>query len=417
MTMKRIKNTVIQNRMAIFFFIYSLIYSLIFVNRLTLWKIDDYAIYSFYAVDFSYGFATKLLPGALFNALFGSHATRTTATLFVSVIMLLFFFGLALLLQKFLLHIPKESRKSVFILILFYLSGSYTFSIFTKTIGLFDTYWIFAVLLFFCIIDHKRLRLLIPLLFAGCVLVHNASVISYVILMAIVLLLKASLTKEEPERRSLLAVFTISMAITVVLAVFFGLYETKMICDIETFHEKLLQHGSDCFYYYDYAFFDIYNGEPYIPDFVFSTESIVLRFFYTVLYRIKLNYRVLLSRGPVHLLSVCCGILVLSPILYCFTRFHLSGFHKEKNSLRRLCSILMILQSPFTLCTALLFSEDVTRWFSNAFLISFTLIFSVMYYDSEQRELFLKRLNPILNSTITKIYFLTYASISLLTVY
>ena len=417
MALQRKSHPLFKHRFSLFFFLYLVFYNVVITNRLRLWEVDDYAIYSFYAVDFSYGFATKLLPGAIFRALFRSHASRSTATIFLTVLMLLFFAGVALLLERFLLHVPKEQRNAAFFLLLFFVSGAYTFSIFTKTLGLLDTFWLFGALLFFFLIEHQLLRYLIPLIFALSILVHNASLISYIVLMSVVLLYRASIAKEKKERRSFLTVFVLSVSVAAALFVFFSLFETKLICSLETFHEKLRSHGSDVFYYYDYAFFDIYNGEQYIPDEVYSVESAFLRFLYIIYYRIKLNVRVVLMNSSIHLTSICCGFVVLLPILCFFIQSHRKQLIKKGNGLRRFCAFLMMVQFPFTLLVALPFSEDFTRWLTHAFLIAFTLLLTVLYYEPEQRTLFFEKLKPIAETTWAKLFFVAYASINVFTIY
>lgn len=406
-----------NNRIMLFFFAYAVLYSVVFVNRFVPWEVDDYAIYSFYAVDFSYGFATKLLPGAIFNLLFGKHAARGAATLFVTVLMLLFFAGLAYLLQRFLRRMPDGRRGAAFLLAVLFLSGGYTFAVYTRTLGLLDTFWILFALLFFFFMEHRALRFLIPLLFVASVLVHNGAMISYIILMSVVLLFRASVSENAKDRRRFLVLLLLSDCAALAVFVFFALKEKSLVCPIEEFHEKLLDHGSDCFYYYDYAFFDLYNGDRYVPDSVYAVSSPLLRAVYVLYYRFRLNVNVLLQREAIHPISLCCGILLLLPMLCFLFRFHGARLRQKGNGLRRFCALLMILQFPVTFFPALLVSEDITRWLSHAFLIAFACLLTVLYYDKDQRELFYSRFSRLLGLTWVRIYLLAYASVSLYTVY
>ncbi len=77
----------------------------------------------------------------------------------------------------------------------------------------------------------------------------------------------------------------------------------------------------------------------------------------------------------------------------------------------------MMVQFPFTFFTAFLFSEDITRWLTHAFGITFTLVLTVLFYEPEQRALFLERLKPLKDSVAVKLYFLAYATISVFTIY
>ena len=68
-----------RRRFFLCFFLYLVLYHVTVVNRFSLWSLND-VTWSLYCVDFSYGFASKLLPGAVYNLLAGAHASRASAT-------------------------------------------------------------------------------------------------------------------------------------------------------------------------------------------------------------------------------------------------------------------------------------------------------------------------------------------------
>ncbi len=406
-----------SNRFALFFFAYAVMYNVVIVNRFVRWEVDDFAVFAFYAADFSFGFTTKLLPGAIYRIFFGSPATRQNVTVFMTVVVLLFFAFLAVLLQKIMYRMPEKNRTPAFYLLLLFLSGAYTFAVFTKTLGLLDTFWLLFTLPFFFVIEKKKLRFLIPLLFALTILVHNVAIITYAALMSLVLLYRAVTENDKKERRSLITVLVLSLSVAAAEAAFFTLFETKLICPISEFHEKLTANGSSVYYYYDYAFYGIYDGEYYIPNGVLDNASTVMRLLYSVWYRLKLNARMLMRLGEIHPISFACALAVLSPIFVFFSGFHAAWSRAAKNMASRLCAALMILLPICIPIATIPFSEDLTRWFSHSLITAFVFVLCVVYYSEEGRKLFFERFSLIAEAPAAQLYFLAYWALSIFTVY
>lgn len=409
-------NIFFRNRFALCLFIFSVIYSVSITNRFVPWEVGQNSMYPFYAVDFSYGFATKLLPGAIFNAIFGANATRENATVFMSIIVLLIFAGVSVLLQKFLKRVAQKNRTYAFILVLIFLTGAYTFSIFTKTMGVLDTYWVLFTVIFFLILENKYLKFLIPLLFAGCIFVHNASIVSYIVLMSIVMLYKISRQTDKKQKMSDIVILTVSLGVAVSLFLFFSMKEADMVCSIDDFHKKLISHGCDYFYYYDYAFFDLYNGEQYIPDFVSNIDSPLIKLLYVIFYRIKLNIKVVMSRWQIHLTSLVLALVILLPLIVFFMSFHKKRMKSSSGWFSKIIAVIMMLQFPFTLLTTLPFSEDITRQFTHSFLIAFTTVLCVIYDDKKQSDTFFETFKRFADTVWCKIYILAYVSVSVFTI-
>ena len=257
------ENLVYKNRFWLLFFSFALLYSFVVINRFIPWSAQGNA-FEFFCVDYSYGFATKLLPGAIFHLLFGKNASKKELDIFMSVVLALIFLGVSYLLQRFIFRVPDNFQKRAVILVLIYLSGAYTFAVFTRTIGMLDTFWLPFVILFFLFLERKFLRFLIPLLYLGCVLVHESSINSYLILMSIVLLYRISIEENKSEKRKFLVIFIFSLVVGIGSFLFFSVFESKMICSMEEFQQKLIEHGCTDFYYYDYAFYGNYSGTQYI---------------------------------------------------------------------------------------------------------------------------------------------------------
>lgn len=414
---KQGKTILLNHRYLIAFFSYILLYSIIIVNRFKLWEVDDFAIYTFYAVDFSFGFATTLLPGAVFRSLFGTHANRTTATIFMTIIVILLFFLLSYLLERYIKQFPISDRRCVLFLIMILLSGAYTFAIYTKTLGLLDTFWILFALIAVLFLEHKWLCYLTPCLCALMVFVHNGTLLCYSAFILVIVLYKVFLTEDKVKQKTYIFVFVLSAVATLAAFFFFAFNETKMICDIEDFHRKLRENGTDVDYYYDYALYGIYNGDKYIPDDVYSIRSPVLRAFSIFYYRFKLNCMVLKSKGLIHLMSFASGIVLTVPIYLQFSRVHLLKLKKGESLWRRFFSLVMLVQFPLTLIFGISLSEDITRWFSHSFLVSMGFILYVLYYEKDVRDMFFEKMRILLTCLPVKLFLITYLFMSVFTVY
>ena len=399
-----------RHRFALFFFLFIIAYQVIVVNRLSPWKVDG-VTYAFCSVDFSCGFATKLLPGAIFHALFGENSNETTASLFNVVLILLFFCGLSFLLGKFLRRVPEQYRSAAVLLLVFYLTGPYTFAIFTDVLGMLDVYWLFFSLLFFLFLEHKVLRFFIPLLFIGSLMIHYSSLLNYIFLFCIVLLYRVCVAKEKKERRVYLSILFVSVFVTAAAAVFFVLTESRSVCSMEEFHRLLDKYNSTYYLYYDYAFYDYFNGEYFIPEHVASMPGSLTKIVLTVLYRIRFNFGLIEDTGSPVVIALFGGTLLLLPVLYAFYKFLLRSFRNPSNTLERFCFFLMILQFPLMLTVAMMFSIDSNRWLTHEFLILFTCLLTVLYYNNDRKTAFFEQLSAHANELPVKLYLLGYASV------
>lgn len=403
-----------RHRFALFFFAYLVCYHVLIVNRLSPWRLNELT-YSLYCVDFSFGFASKLLPGAVFRLLLGPHVSEQTANVYVVALIVVFFFGLAALLERFLLRIPIENRRTALFLLLFFVSGAYSFSIFTKWIGLLDTAWLFIALLFFVCVEHRRLRFLIPALYALSLIIHFSAVVFYLTFFSIILLYHISRSSEKRDRRALWAVFVASLAVTAAVFLLFLLNESKMLCPIEEFHEKLHANGTDFFAYFDYAFYRIWDKESFIPEYVNEMAPSFLKFLYLFYYQIQMCYQLLFANPGYNIFSIVCGTLLLLPVLLFVLGFHWRRLRQESGSLNRLCAFLMLVQFPFIYAMGILFAIglDMTRYLSHATIGLFCCLLTVLYHENDTRAQFFERLQTLCRTLPVQVYCLAYTSIAL----
>ena len=82
--------------------------------------------YPYFLVDFSMGFCSKLLPGAIYNFFF-NNTGKEAVFAFNTVVFLVFVLIILLLLEKLLLLHEGKNRTNIILLTVFFLTGISTF--------------------------------------------------------------------------------------------------------------------------------------------------------------------------------------------------------------------------------------------------------------------------------------------------
>ena len=389
-----------------------MIYLIIVPGNSEPWKVND-VMYSFYVVDFSVGFCSRILQGAIVNWIFDS-ANETNITIFLNVLMVFTFMVYSHLAEKVLLNIDSEFRKSAVLFLMLFFTGPCAFSIFVKVVGLIDFFWIFSTAIFFLIIRKKQLYFLIVPLFVFMVLIYYASLLSYVPFLALMVLYTISYAKEGKQRKYLTIVFFVSVIAAFLLGVYFVVFErSNLNYTFEEFNEFLTSRGvdEDHVFYLDYALYRKTTGKHY-ADMGFEnlptgqlTDS-PLDFLNVIKQQVMVNVRIFrfTQATPV----VC---LLLAPIVFYIYRFIINKIKQEKeNKLRCFTLICVLLLFPATIITVLcFFSMDLVRWVTNAFIALFVSFFYILYKDGNKGWGIVHRDVQSINFYIFIPYYMIYA--------
>lgn len=403
-----------KHRLFFLLFSYLILYHILIVNHLHFWDISDLT-YSTFCLDYSFGFASKILPGAIFNLIFGTHASRITANIYAIVLIVLFFIALSFIIEKFIKSMPSKFRYSALLLVIIFFSGAYTFSIFTKWIGFLDSNWLFISLFFVVALENKKMRFCLPIAFLLAILVHFSALIFYIPLYSGLMIYHAAISDEKREKKQILIVFFVSFLLSLTAFMFLLIFEPKMICSIDEFHEKLLQRGSNYFTYCDYSFFRIIYDKPMIPNET-SNSSAFVRILEYIYYQLKTVYSLFVQNMSRAIGYLVAGVLILSPMVICFIRFHIRRFRAQNDKLLRFSTFLMIAQFPFIFFLAIFFSisTDITRYLTHAFLGMFIMLLNVLYHEPESGEVFFSEMITKEKSLPWKLYSLMYLFITFL---
>ena len=397
-----------RHRYAVFFFVFVVLYNFLIIKKGHIPGMDE-ALYSWHLVDFSVGFCTKLLPGAIFYGIFGEHATKTIALVYEIVLLLAFFAGLAFLLEKFLQRAEAESRGAAFFLVILYLTGPCTFQFFADTIGSLDVYWVFISLLFFLCLESKWARWLIPVLCFLMIMIHYSTMVSYLLMFLIILLFKVS---EGKSSKVWAVIFLLAFVVSVGMFVYFLMNESSnLTMTREEFDQFLTDRGSKDTNYFNYSLYE-YAGEGFVDYRMDTDAGFAVGLFNSFLSRIQLNAQyVSLILAGIELsffVTLIYGLLLLSPILFC--AYQVLGKHigaLKGNPLKRAVYVMLMIQFWVTLIIPILVSIDSGRWLIHSFLIFFTTLLYLMYSDRELRVAVFEKIRSFAKQPF--LYFWVYA--------
>ena len=400
------------------FFVFVTAYNFLIVNRCSLWQ-ADYMTYSYHLVDFSFGFGSRLLPGAIYH-LFFKEVLPAQLNIYLTVLMLLLFLAVSALLAKVILAQPdKSSANSLFVLSLFLLAGPCTFAIFTKLLGIIDVYLVFFSVLGLVCFSNKYLKYLLPLLFIGMILVHTAALISYILFFALIIFYEI-VKSDKAGRRGYIILAAISFVAVVGLVLLLAKYERASLrYTMEEFDRELERrnHFDNVPYtvYYNYYFYDTFEIRNYSfeqarntyllpPDTSFLPAGItaLIKKFYSIIVLEQNIYKAY----PQFYLQFVLILALLAPLLFLFYRYWGKKAKQARGALK-IFYIAAMLQFPLSMLGCF-FSADISRFYTHAFLVQSALFLYVLYKEKDSFDIRFESKAFVRNILII-LYFAVYA--------
>lgn len=386
--MTKVKEKLYEHRFGLFFFVFLLSFSFFLSGDMKIWKVDDIT-FSFHVVDFSIGFCTKLLPGAICNFLFGEPSMQQVS-IYLTVLIIICFFFVGILLGKIYNRAEKEQRFPLFIIILFFLSGPGTFAVYTHMFCWLDFYWIFAAVLSILCLQNKHTYILVIPCMLFAVMSHFASILCYVPFVAIFMLYKISNIKEKKEKVLLWIIWWILVVTTIGLSLYMAVYEVENVnMSMEEMNALLASRGVKDFKYYDFSFFRDEAADKMTEYYTEETIGVILNIdmtqspikilFDMVIQQIKINLYVSTLKEDIP------NFIMLSPVVVFIYRELAFVFKKNsENKLKRFsifCSGALFFVSLFF---GLLFSTDTMRWISHAVTPLFTFFLYTFFKEGKE---------------------------------
>ena len=383
-----------KHKYALFFFAFVVLYNFLITNKAQLWQASR-STHTFHLVDFSVGFCTKLLPGAIYQALFGGHASITLTTVYETVLLLLFFAALAVVLEHLLKRVDDADRGIAFFALLLFLSGPCTFAIFVDELGMMDVYWVFFALAFFLCLRSKWARWFIPVLCFLSLLINLSSMIAYIILFFIVMLYKA-LTAEK--KKPWIILFSVSLVVTVGTFLYFLLFESSnLLLTMDEFNQLIESRGGGYTVYYDYSLYG-YTFEQDVKTLA-APDSFFGRLFVGVANQILVNFFIIKDfKFDYFAGSFYCLAVILPVVVVIYKKIIGVMKHDESNRQKNIALALMLIQFPFTIVCGALSSVDLARWISHSFLVLFAMFLFLVHEQGSSSflKINLNYKNPLL---------------------
>lgn len=412
--MTKVKEKLYDHRFGLFFFIVLIVYN--FIANSFKWGEITGNTYSFHVVDFSIGFCSKLLPGAVCNLLF-DNITYEKLLIYLSTLMIIFFALISFLLDKLINKTKDTIKTQTLVIVLFFISGVCTFAFHFEYLVWFDFYWLFAaVLCFFCLMKKQTYFLIIPLMIAA-IMAHYAVLVCYIPFIVIIVMYKISITENKKEKIYLSVVCLCAIVASLVFGIYMISSENENInLTMEEFNQFLASRGvkEENFEFYDFAFFrdeviDSYKGNENtgILENINSldTSKMSLSVFLQMFIQ-QIFVTVFIS----DMKTSVRYILLLLPLIIIIYRLILIDFTLDKkNCLKRFSIICSILLFWVTFILGRVLSSDTLRWFSDGLIPLMAFLLYVIYKSSDELKVKIKEKLSTVPVSAVVIYYAIYA--------
>ncbi len=378
--MIKVKQKLYEHRFGLFFFAVMMCFGLGILDPMRI--IDKNGVtYSFYCVDFSLGFCTKLLPGAIYNLLIGKY-DETAITIYVKALVVIVFILISIIFERILKAAETAKRKEAFFFVCFAAVVVY-FSFFRAGLAyLLDFHWIIAAVFFIIFLSNKKLYVFIPLALLYAVMTHYVSCICYVAICLLILLYKAYITEEKKEKYFLFGIFGISFAAALAIFAYMLFFELDNVkISYPQFMSLFSKRGVGQVDYYRFSFFrdvvedifqDYYSQENIGVITNIDMNQPLLKILYqTIVQQFEINAYLADHKSQLP------QVFVFVPGLVMMLADIISRIRKAPVFEKLICLVGIGL-FVFICVFSLVFSTDTIRWLSNAILTLSIFYFFVM---------------------------------------
>ena len=356
------------------------LYHLLVVNRGRFFSINEIP-YSYYAVDYSLGFCSRMLPGAVYRLLVGVYS-KAAVEIYLTAVYAVFFVMLALLTERFVLAFPAH-KKECLVLALLFCTGPFTFAMFIRDFGMLDFYWVFFFFAALLCLPNRYLRFLVPVAAALTVMTNYGGLVSYVAPLLLIVLFFAVKEEGKRERAAYLAVFGLTLAVGVGFAVYFVLNDTSNLVYSQADFDRIVEgeRHANAFYYntamyrdYDVAKYPFFRDAASIP--APDPQSTGLKAAVEgMVYQIRLMAAL---RGSNGVLLINALSLVASLFFFLLLFKYLK---QADRPLKKAVAACMIVLPVVSEAIEILFSNDIGRWAGHSFITLLVFVFYVLHYD------------------------------------
>lgn len=405
---------------AICFFAFLMIYSVVVSGKCQFWKVSELSL-SFHAVDFSVGFCSKILPGAIYSIFF-DEVDILKVSVYETILLIILFIAVCIFIERFLLQTPVQYRKTGVIIAMFFLTGPITFSNYVIQLGMLDVYWVFLIALFLLFLTKKELYIFLIPVSLMAIAINFSSIVCFVPFFAILILYKLSCAENKKDKRFLCVIFFAMTVLSILLTVYFAMFETtNLTYTLAEFDDVLRSKGvpETHLYYYEYAFYG--EGSGFVDAGSSSQETVmeVTANDSAGLYLLQIIKNQLENTFALRRMQISQGfgikflfIIVLTvPVIMFIFKTLLKLIKTNKDNKIKVFSLLCMMIMAFVpVISGLLTSTDLIRWLSHSFFPLFVFFIYVLHCEGASIwEYVNKRLSGIPLSVLAP-YFLIYAA-------
>ncbi len=355
-----------------------------------------------YLPDFSMGINSKMLVGSLVKLL-NPHPTEEWLTKFAIFFLIAGMFLTAMVLGRVIKKSTSENRLSVWVFILFFVSGAYTVSQFSRFFGMLDIHMYILTIISVVFAGNKYLRWFVPVLCVAGVFVNYVFTISYFIIVLWAMLYYAD---RNEKKAGDIAVFVITVVSVIALTYYFVFEAHKHM--FMTYEEAVALIEAKIGHpfseeereYISLHLFGVHPESEQLYGFDIEKATPVQFIYYFV--RFILENRT----GTAGLFSLT---LVTVPVILAFWVIWImciKNTEKKGTKFVYLCAILSVLFIP--LCCLL--STDYVRWIGAIIMCQFAMCFLMFYVRDEAFDKTVKKLKERFseNKIILIIIYLVY---------
>lgn len=364
----------------IFFFFSIVIYDFIVVGAFKPWCVTG-ELYSFHLVDFSMGFCSRFLPGAIYNFLFDNTSVGAI-TLYCTVLFIVLVAIVSIMLEKFIKLVEVDCRHTLMFLLIYFLFGTFTFSVYTYRLGSIDFYWVmFSVFSISCLSNKKFYFLLIPLSLLS-VISNYGSLVCYIPLIILIAIYKITTLSEKKEKSLLTLVLFILTVASYSLGFYFLMFEhNNLTYSFEEFKKILNERGYTEFptYFamslYETDLYDSLMGYELDKSLIDSADSPIISAIAVVFYRVLATLSIINFRN-----GAVPFFLALPIVMLIFAYFKRKS-SESNNKLTKTVYFGICVMFFATIVFSLFLSVDVTRFISHAYTALFVSALYVIYNE------------------------------------
>ncbi len=397
-----VKRTYKKNYSLIFFG-FIILYNFIITNKFEPWTIDGNT-HAYHLVDFSMGFCSRFLPGAIYNFLFDDTSIEAVS-LFATGVFVICAGLISLMFGKVINAVDVEERPFLVYLLLVSITGISTLPMYVYRMGSLDSYWFLLFLLSIIVLSKKWLYFLIVPITLMMVMVNYGSLVNFIPFLLLIMIYKTTTICEKKETTYLWITIVVSAVCSVILTIYFVLYEqSNLTYTFEEFSEILNARGfGGESVYYGSNLYDIEYYEEVDYDVLNGVESPILHAIAFVYYRMLMG----LARISIEK-AIAPMLLALPMLVLIFSCFNRKIKDKEEPLMKRMAFCGMIAMFFGTLVGGLLFSTDVVRFLGHAYTLLF---FSFIYVIYKEKKDFLQNAKDCVKSvpkTLVALYSMCY---------